>query len=255
MTEKSHVSFADTLLSFSPKHELYRVFDDFLTLALCALSRNYQTGLSHDEDLYLATIAPYQDDPLRFSFADALARLVAEMGDRLEDPQGWDVLGEFHQAHIVTPHAVKHKGQIFTPWNICRMMADMTKGKADAERSLDILDPAAGTGRMQMAASRVFGSQHRYWAVEIDTLLAKACALNYFLSNMEGEVMCANALLPNDFRFSYVIRRMPPAIRRITEKEQSPLWNRMQQMTKRKPTPPDFNENHTKGDGSQLSFF
>lgn len=248
-------SFADTLLAFSPKHELYRVFDDFLTLALCALSRNYKTGLSYDEDLYLATIAPYKDDPLRFTFPDAFALLVIEMGDRMEDPKGWDVLGEFFENHIVTPHAVKHKGQIFTPWNICRMIAEMTNRQTTSDRALDVLDPAAGTGRMHMAASRVLGSQHGYYAVERDTLLAKACALNYFLSNLRGEVMCANALNPDDFRFSYVISRMPPAIRRITEQEKSPLWNRIRGALLAGKLPPGFDENHTNGDGSQLSFF
>ena len=54
-------TFASVISSFTNQYEERTVFDDFLTLAICAFSQNPQTGKSFDEDLYLETIAKYKN--------------------------------------------------------------------------------------------------------------------------------------------------------------------------------------------------
>lgn len=263
MAQQKTVSFAEIMLSFTPRYELHRVFDDFLTMSIASCGRNPETGLSYDEDLYLETIAPYKDDPLRFAFGTAFGQLVLEMTDRIidQDGRGWDVMGEFFEQYLITPVAQKKKGQIFTPWAICRFMAEITRRETAATEVLHILDPACGSGRMHLAASRVFGVEHLYWAIDIDPVCVKMTALNYFLSGIQGEVMCANALLPDDFMGSYLISLAPyPCIRRITDRQESFLWNRMQGLLRQDAdTASKWNEfmtkSESKGNGSQLRFF
>lgn len=50
-------------------------------------------------------------------------------------------------------------------------------------------------------------------------------ALNLFLNGMwNSEVMCANALMPDDFVGAYHISLLPLGIFKIEEKEKSLLW-------------------------------
>ena len=50
-------TFATTIKLFEYRYDLRSVFNDFLTMALCAFSQNPDTGKSYDEDLYLETVA------------------------------------------------------------------------------------------------------------------------------------------------------------------------------------------------------
>jgi hypothetical protein len=51
-------------------------------------------------------------------------------------------------------------------------------------------------------------------------------ALNLFLSGLfHSESLCANALLPEDFRISYRTSFLPFGLFRVKEKEQSLLWH------------------------------
>ena len=61
-------TFEKKIQRFQYHYDTRTAFDDFLTMTLCAFSQNPATGKSHDEDLYLETIAKYKDDNLRFEF-------------------------------------------------------------------------------------------------------------------------------------------------------------------------------------------
>jgi len=71
---------------------------------------------------------------------------------------------------------------------------------------LRILDPARNSGRMLLAAHRIHGSEHEYYGIDIDRTCVKMTALNLFLNGIwNSEVLCANALLPEDFVIAYNI--------------------------------------------------
>ena len=66
-------TFAEVMHSFDYRYDLRSVFDDFLTIAICAFSQNLATGKSYDEDLYMATISKYKKEEVKESFPKLLA--------------------------------------------------------------------------------------------------------------------------------------------------------------------------------------
>jgi hypothetical protein len=60
------------------KYDLRTVFDDFLTMTICALSQNLLTGKSHDEDLYMLTVEMYKNDEQRHRFPKMLGTRFPE---------------------------------------------------------------------------------------------------------------------------------------------------------------------------------
>lgn len=253
--------FAESILTIGRRFSAPKAFDDFLTMTIAACTRNPATGLSYYEDEYLQIIAPYKDSELRFEFPKAFAHLVHEMDTRLSSDKGNDVLGEFYEMHI--SHG--HNGEFFTPYPICQFMARVTANEkvTDEERPLRILDPACGSGRMLVAAKMVMGSGHEYYGIDINHTCVKMTALNLFLNGMwKSEVMCANALIPEDFTFAYRISFVPLGIFKIEEKEKSALWHMHQNSFVKKqnrgsdaiPNPRPFIE-VPKTDSTQLDLF
>ncbi len=224
--KKQPETFESLLRSFENRYDLRTVFDDFLTLTLCAFSPNPSTGKSHDEDLYLETIAKYKDDPLRYNFPKMLSCLVLEMEEQMDSSMGNDVLGSFYEKNLYR----KGASQYFTPWPVCQLIAncsiDTDEKEAKTERRLRVLDSCCGSGRLLLAGARLRGTLlYAYYGIDLDHTCVKMTALNLFLNGVfHGEVMWADALRPDDFRASYRLSFLPFGIFRITEKEKSLLW-------------------------------
>jgi type I restriction-modification system DNA methylase subunit len=218
-------TFAKTILKIGYRFSLSKVFDDFLTMAIACCSINPLTKLSNYEDEYLETISYYKDSELRFEFSNAHASLIVEMEERLGSSLGNDILGEFFEQHISN----SRNGQFFTPYPICEFMASVIHTDVvvdgDYGKPLRILDPSCGSGRMLMASYKRNKNMHEYYWIDIDRICVKMTALNLFLNGIwDSEVMCANALSPDDFVCSYRISFLPFGIFKITEKEKSKLW-------------------------------
>ncbi|MBS1595790.1 MAG: N-6 DNA methylase [Bacteroidetes bacterium] len=253
-------NFKDIMQEFQFVTDIRTAFDDFLTLTLCAFGQIPGAGKSYDEDLYLQTIGKYKKDKAQHLFPKLLACLTNEMTERIGSDTGWDVLGEFYEANCT----LKGLSQFFTPWPICQFMARSSvetarESRKNEDKPLRILDPACGSGRTLMAASRVAGPTHEYYAIDIDHTCAKMTTLNLFLSGIfKSETMCANALLPEDFRVSYRASFVPFGVFRIQEKEKSSLWNNLKHLDEArkvpKQRPPDLNPNKYP-EGSQMTFF
>ncbi|MBI3233145.1 MAG: hypothetical protein HYZ42_03755 [Bacteroidetes bacterium] len=62
------LTVAKLLKDFEYRYEPRTVFDDFLTMTICALSIDPATGKSRYEDLYMETIEKYKSDELRHHF-------------------------------------------------------------------------------------------------------------------------------------------------------------------------------------------
>lgn len=196
------------------------VFDDLLTLVICAFGQNPRTKKSYDEDLYLQTIGKYKKHKLVDHFPKMLACLVMEMEAQLDSSMGNDVLGTYYEQNLIK----KGSGQFFTPWPICEFMAQCTAGDK-TEDTLRILDPCCGSGRMLLCGAKHTGRQHEYYGIDIDHTCVKMTAINLFLNGIfHSEVMCADALDRDDFRMSYRISQLPFGVFRITDRERSPLW-------------------------------
>ncbi len=221
--KKKQYTFASLTREFQYHFDLHSVFDDFLTMAIASFGRTLETGLSFYEDLYMGIIPKYKDHKLVDHFPKMLGCLVVEMENRRKDSQGNDVLGDFHQEHLYK----KGRGQFFTPWHVCEMMTQITGPKTigNSNKPLRILDPCCGSGRLLVAGSRIHGINSEYYGIDLDNICVKMSALNMFLNGIfHGEVMWADALMPDDFKMSYKLSFLPFGIFRIQQKEQSLLW-------------------------------
>jgi type I restriction-modification system DNA methylase subunit len=258
--KKEKETFDSIIRLFEYKHDLRTVFDDFLTMSICAMGQNPQTGKSYDEDLYLETVAKYKkDEKLVKEFPHLYATLVTEMTARWDSGEGYDVLGEFYEQNL----ARRGASQFFTPWPICMFMSKCATEKAqenkNGDRLLRILDPACGSGRMLLAAQKCNGQQHEYYGIDIDHTCIKMTALNLFLSGLfHSEALCADALIPEDFRVSYKTSFLPLGLFRVKERENSSLWHMLKETWKKPVQAPkvEYDGVATKyPDGSQLQMF
>jgi len=253
--KKKTETFADLIQQFQHHFDLRTVFDDFLTMTLTCFCLDMKTGKSHDEDLYMATIQKYAKLEVRHVFPKMLGALVLEMEERSGSGEGNDVLGDFYERNFYR----KGLSQYFTPWPICQFMASITCDKKEQDGPLRILEPACGSGRMLVASSRILGPEHHYYGIDLDLTCVRMAAINMFLNGIfHGEIMCANALDPDDFRVSYKLSMFPFGVFRITEKEQSPLWHLHRASFEK--NEPAIRQNtgttsNPNGGGSQLSFF
>lgn len=257
MKTKRH-TFADILESCRYKHDMRSLFDDFLTLALCAFSQKPGAGVSYDEDLYLATVARYPNEMASEVFSKLLAMLIMEMEDRFDNSSGNDILGEFYELNFCQ----KGSGQFFTPWHICKLMAECTKTDSEKDGPLKVLDPTCGSGRTLLAGAQALGKHNYFYGIDIDHTCVKMAALNLFLNGVfHGEIMWADALSAGDFRMSYKLSSLPFGIFRITEKERSCLWHaRQSSFSEKKPSTAfkmklPSEDSGWKDKGSQLQLF
>lgn len=212
---------------FTYRYDVRSVFDDFLTMSLCATSLNPLTGKSYDEDIYLSTIGKYADDDLRHEFPNLFALLIVEMEERATSDLGNDVLGEYFEQNFCR----KNSGQFFTPWHVCQFMSKcICPENEDSIPHIPqrVLDPTCGSGRMLLASAENLGRSNEFYGIDIDHTCVKMTALNLFLNGIfHSEVLWADALLPNDFRMSYSISLLPFGIYRNDKPERSKLWHLM----------------------------
>ena len=138
------------------RHNIHRIFSDFLTLLVCAFF------LGEQQKKYLSVIRQHNKQEANL-FAEALAKLVIEMsgnGTGLVD-----VLGSFFQEHV----SFGHNGQFFSPQNICDMMACIS---GPVKQGGSILNPACGSGRMLLAAANN-NRNALFYGADIDENCAK----------------------------------------------------------------------------------
>jgi len=257
---KSNTStLAKLMEQFRYHSDLRTVFDDLLTMTICSFGQNPVIGKSYDENLYLEIIGKYKNSDLRFLFPEMLSVVTMEMERRMGDSMGNDVLGEYYELHL----ANKELSQFFTPWPICQLLTSiLTNENRDRSEPKRVLDPACGSGRTLLCGANLLGRQNSYYGIDVDHICVKMAAINLFLNGVfHAEVMCANALMPGDFRVSYMTSFLPFGLFRITEKEKSPLWHMYQKTFEKlgKVFAADIKLSTEGGtsfkDGTQLTFF
>jgi len=169
------------------RHDFMRVFDDFLTLTLCAF------GMGRYEDEYLQTLKTYNKKEVQI-FPQLLGALV-EYTTRKSELGGWaDGLGDFFQEHN-GKFGRDARGQFFTPTHLCDLMAQI-----NSPCNGNINDPAAGSGRCLIAADRLDPNNrfnNFYTAQDVDRRCVKMCAINMVLYGMKGVVLHMDSICLN----------------------------------------------------------
>lgn len=182
------------------RHHLHDVFRDFVELASCAIANaiDHQQAPAREER-YLRTIGKYEKaDQERFPlmFSELVLALEEEPGDVLGQ-----VFGMLEQGNAAA-------GQFFTPYHVCKLMADLTIGSADELRAaidqkgyVSLFEPAAGAGAMIIAYAQAMHSagfsyqRHLHvTAVDVDPRAVHMAYLQLSLLGIPAVVVLGNTL-------------------------------------------------------------
>lgn len=140
--------FIRSLQDVSQRHDLFRVWSDFLEMAAISLSNSVDRKRAEvREARYMQIVKGYSREELD-GFARAFACLVQAMGEE----QFGDVLG---QTFMALGLGNKWAGQFFTPYPVCVLMARMSLETAEVARCgfVSVSDPCVGGGAMPIATA------------------------------------------------------------------------------------------------------
>jgi len=159
------------------------VFADFCKLAGISLAQ----PMYEDKDLeeqYLTTIKRYPKDVVH-----KFPQMLAVVTEALTEHR--DFLGELFAKIDM---GSKYKGQFFTPYNLAKMMAEMTMGGEDNKNSSkQLCEPCSGAGCLIIAADEV-RKQTDVVAVDVDELCFYMCYVQLSLLNIPARVIHGNTL-------------------------------------------------------------
>ena len=144
--------------SIGYKHGIQTVFDDYLTIASCAVSNAVdKVHFEKREKLYMQTIKKYSKEEL-----ERIVELHVMVVNALEkNLYTIDLLGEiFHSLNLSN----SCNGQFFTPIHIAEFMAEAMLGpkcgEIDTKGYVTLCEPTCGSGVMVIAAANSLYKNH-----------------------------------------------------------------------------------------------
>lgn len=216
--EKILTAEKEFLNAFGRLTNRYRAWDiwrDFITMFACSLSNPLdKTHFEKREALYLNIIKKYNKKE-----QEVFPELAAKTILALEDNPEQDFLGSIFM-HLNLGN--EHNGQIFTPYNICELMAETTMvdvlKKVNIDGYISINDPCCGAGATLIAGIHAAKKQLErvnlnyqnhilVVAQDIDETVALMCYIQLSLLGVAGYVKVGNSLtdpiMNNDTRENY----------------------------------------------------
>ena len=140
------------------RHGISTVFDDYLTIASCAISNSVdKVHFDEREELYMQTIRKYSQEELQ-KFVELHTMIVSALEQSLYSN---DLLGElYHSLNLSN----SRNGQFFTPFHIAQLMSEMIIGEKcseiDAKGYITLCEPTCGSGVMVIAAANSLYENH-----------------------------------------------------------------------------------------------
>lgn len=172
-------------------HDLSRVFDDLLTMIICAMGRGTA------EPLYLETVRKYDRDELEI-FCKLFAELIKIYDKARANEAICDPLGEYYEC-LAGNYKKANFGQFFTPLPICQLMAGITIDADDFGKNIN--EPCCGSGRLVLASNHIAKGNY-YICEDLDPICCKMTAINLCFHEIRAEIHCHDTLRQNKPRFS-----------------------------------------------------
>lgn len=198
--------FVKVYNSLCGRHNRHQVWSDFVYMAAAAISNAVdRQHADRREREYLSIIKKYAPDEIEV-FPTLFALIVAGM----EEMPDQDFLGELYmELELGNSHA----GQFFTPYDVCKCMAQITidpeklKGDLDRHGYISIHDCACGAGATLVAAAMVlkdsdqlksidfnYQQQALFVGQDIDYTVGLMCYIQLSLLGCAGYVYIGNSL-------------------------------------------------------------
>lgn len=194
-TEKE---FLDVFRTLCRSRSSWQVWADLMSVFACTLSNAVDRSGKH----YGPREREYGECIRRLGGVEVPAKLFAVIVEALERNPEQDFLGKMYMNLELGNH---WKGQFFTPYNICKLMSEMTIRNASAEIDrrgyVSICDPACGAGATLIAAANTLHRQrgdfqHHVLFVgqDIDRVAAQMCYIQLSFLGCAGYICVGNTL-------------------------------------------------------------
>lgn len=192
------------LQAASRRHHLWEVFGDFVEMTAIAMANSVDLlQRNRREERYLALIRRYEPSEQKL-FPQMLAELTLALEFGPDDVLG-KVFGELELGNAA-------RGQFFTPYCVCTLMARQQVGNGDDLRRLvaekgfvTVCEPAAGAGAMVIAIAEAMQSQGVNYQLElhvtaqdIDARAVHMSYLQFSLLHIPAIVVLGNTLLAEE---------------------------------------------------------
>lgn len=182
------------------RYSRYEVWQDMVWMVATAISNAVDKRyFDQREANYMRIVQKYSKDEIK-AFPDFFTHIVMGM----EENPDCDFLGELYMALEL---GNKHAGQFFTPYSICRMMAEVTidedllKSQIEKQGWISVNDCACGAGATLVAAANVlrakglnYQMQALFVAQDVDATVALMCYIQLSLLGCAGYVVIGNTL-------------------------------------------------------------
>lgn len=182
------------------RYSRYEVWQDMVVMIACAIANAVdKRHFEKREEMYMRIVKKYDKDVLKV-FPEFFTHIVMGM----EEYPDCDFLGELYMGLDL---GNSHAGQYFTPYDVCRMMAQVTindnllKSQIEKHGWISINDCACGAGATLVAAANYLRSiginyqmQALFVAQDVDATVALMCYIQLSLLGCAGYVKIGNTL-------------------------------------------------------------
>lgn len=199
--KKEFVKIMDML---SKRFMRWQIWQDFITMFAISISNAVdKVHAPKREELYLQIIGKYNKEE-----QNLFPKLAGMVISALESNKNRDYLGELYMSLELNSH---WRGQFFTPYHICELMAQINMGNLDEtieeKGYVTVNDPTCGAGALLVAyansaesyleksGSNINWQMHvLFTAQDIDTVVALMCYIQLSLIGCAGYIKIGNTL-------------------------------------------------------------
>ncbi|MBQ3478183.1 MAG: N-6 DNA methylase [Clostridia bacterium] len=182
------------------RYSRYEVWQDMVVMIACAIANAVDKRyFDQREAMYMRVVKKYEKDELAV-FPEFFTHIVMGM----EEYPDCDFLGELYMNLEL---GNSYAGQFFTPYDVCRMMAQVTinddqlRSQIEKHGWISINDCACGAGATLVAAANYLRSiginyqmQALFVAQDVDMTVALMCYIQLSLLGCAGYVVVGNTL-------------------------------------------------------------
>lgn len=191
-------TIAKSFESLCGRHGRWEVWADWITLSACSISNTVDTAHRDAREKTYRNIQQKYSEPEMQAFSAMLGNVILA----LEENPDQDLLGYLYMNLDL---GNEHIGQFFTPYNICRFMAQMNadkiKEEVEAKGWISVGDPTCGAGAMLVAfANECLRHGVNYQtnvlivAQDIDYVVGMMCYIQMSLIGCAGYVVISDSL-------------------------------------------------------------
>ena len=191
--------FVKIFNSLCGRYGRWEIWQDFITLAAIAISNTVDRSHAAEREKTYMTIAGKYKPEEMLKFSQMLQEVVIGMDFNPDQ----DFLGELYMALDL---GNDHAGQFFTPYDVCRLMAEITdtdlQARVERDGWISVNDCACGAGALLVAFANACTRQKinyqtsvLFVAQDIDYVVGLMCYLQLSLMGCAGYVVIGDSLL------------------------------------------------------------